>query len=60
MSRVSRQEVIRQDGSKTEYFDTQKQQFVMKCISKPRDDSSHQKSVIHNFCVETNSDYQSK
>jgi len=39
---------------KTAYCDTQKSQCD-KCISVPRNDSSHQRIVIHNVCVATNS-----
>jgi len=54
------QKVIRQGGHKTAYFDTQKQRFVIKCILVLRGDTSHQRIVIHNVCIATNSDYQSK
>jgi len=60
MPRVSRQNLIRQGGGKSAYFDMQKLQFIIKCISVRGDDSSHQIIVIHNVCVETNSDYQRK
>jgi len=33
---------------------------VIKCISVPRDDSSHQRIVIHNVCVATKFYYTSK
>jgi len=60
MLRVSRQNVIRQGGGKSAYFDMQNPQFMIKCISVPLDDSSHQNIVTNNVSVETNSDYQSK
>jgi hypothetical protein len=33
---------------------------AIKCISVPRDDSSYQRNVIHNVCVETKCDYPNK
>jgi len=60
MPRIGWHNVIRQGGGKSAYFDMQKPQFMIMYISVPRDDSSHQRIVTNNVCVETNSDYQSK